>query len=204
MTFSSIPLINTGPFETAINSTLRNFAADLRALENVLLKAAEAQPHEETLQVSEDAAEFFFRLCSTLREHVARLDQLIGERDEALPEPGTTSPFVANQTLPAKPGTRDACALFCDYYAQLNLGAAGYTMLHARSIALHHSPTAKLALEHLHEIIGLVHIITEIAPRLAVRELSRHFGGLIPGAAETAVRNTQEAWSQGSLAGSVH
>ena len=195
-------LVKSDPFEVASNGALRSCAADLRALEDAIVKAGD--DHEAILLASEDAAEFFPRLHSTLREHIARLDSLIGPRDDALPKPGTDSPPVPNQPVPAKAPVRDACALLCEYGSKLNLAAIGYTMLHARSVALHDANTAKLALTHLQELVPFFQRITEAAPRLAVQELTRHFGGLTPGAAEIAVRNTQDVWSQGTLTASVH
>src|SRR4051794_29550033 len=101
-------LIKSDPFETEINGTLRHFVADLRALEKTLLKISESEPHIEVLQACEEAAEFLPRLQSTLREHVARLDEVIGERDAALPKPGANSLLVPAAANPEKTPVRDA------------------------------------------------------------------------------------------------
>jgi hypothetical protein len=199
-----MPHLISAPFETAIHGTLRNFVADLRALEDALVKAGDRLRHEDILRLCDDTAEFFNRMRATLQDHVARLDRVIGERDEALPRPGTSTPFVTDSFAAAKAPFRDACSLMCDYFSQLNLVAIGYTMLHARSVALHDTPTAKLALAHLQDVVSLVHLLREAGPRLAVQELSRHFGGLTPHAAETAVRLAQETWAQNHAAESVH
>jgi hypothetical protein len=197
-------LENSHPFARAINGSLRGFATDLRALEDAIVKASDNPVHQEIVQMSEDAAEFFPRLRSTLEEHVALLDAIIGVHDEGGRKIGA-SPSPAFGFPPAsRIPFWDPCTLLSDYCAKLHLVAMGYVMLHARSVALHDVDTAKIALTHLREIVPFFNSICDAAPRLAVQELSRHFGGLTPGAAETAVANTRDAWSQYALAGSVH
>lgn len=196
-------LMKSDPFEVAISSTLRNYATELLNFERTIVKVAEYQQHEKTMQVCDDVAEFFPEMIATLREHVAHLDRILNRPQEFVDQldgkPSCPPPFTATpKTL-----QREAPGVLCEYHAQLNLAAIGYTMLHARSIALHDAATAALALDHLRDLVRFIRAISEAAPKLVVQDLSRHFGGLVPGATESALRNTQEAWSESSLAAGV-
>jgi hypothetical protein len=69
-------------------------------------------------------------------------------------------------------------------------------MLHTTGLALKQPETANLALSQLHDITPIIVDISEIIPLVVIRELSNDSEVIDRTVGDTAIRNTQKAWSR--------
>src|SRR5215208_4045524 len=155
---------------------LRPYVADMAAVEKHIIEAIERQLGDDDTKKFPEALQLLRRIEGTLTRHVQALESHI----ESFPGGGiaTTVKETVTGVLGVFAGLYDKVrkepisrALRDDYTA-LNLAAVSYTMLHTSALALHHQPTADLALRNLRDLAPLIMEINEVVPQVVVRELT--------------------------------
>lgn len=174
--------------------SLLHSAADLRALSRYLLEVLELQRHERELRQDGVILQLVDDAASTLRNQIDRLDEelrSLGHAESAL-RSSTGQLAGAFIGFFSKNRPHEPSKMIRDDVTLLSLAITGYLTLHTSAVALRQTSTADLAMGHYREVSALHHELLQQLPRLVVADLSRHFGGLHPGAA----RVTQELASE--------
>lgn len=181
------------------HENLRPFVADMAAVEKHILEAVERQLGDDDTKKFPEVLRLLQRVESTLRRNVQALENQLqsfpgGSVAGAVKETvtGVLGVFAGlYDKVRREPVSRN----LRDDYTALNLAAVSCTMLHTSALALHHQPTADLALRNLRELAPLIMELNEVIPQVVVRELTEEGKAYDASLAQRAVRATQEAWS---------
>jgi hypothetical protein len=190
---------------------LAGYVRDMLSVENEMHQAFRRQKHDDRLNIHPESARLIARIEDTIDRHLGALRHGLAE----LGADQSSSSFNLKQTLSSVLGAAagiyngmrsedPVSRMLRDDYIALSTAIVCYEMLHTTALAcqnepVENEPVAELALAHLKDYAPLVMAISEILPHAVVEELSRE--GKLPashGAAEQAVKNTREAWMEGS------
>lgn len=183
--------------------SLRPYVADMAAVEKHILEAVERQREDKGIQEFPEAHQLVGRIESVLRNHVRELESHAesfggGGAATAVKEAATgVLGFFAG--LYDKVRKDKASRALRDDYTALSLASVSYTMLHTTALGLSQGTTADIALNNLREINQILMDLSQVIPKVVLKELSFEGYPVETGLAEQAVRNTQEAWSRSSL-----
>jgi hypothetical protein len=181
--------------------TIRGYVSDMLSLERHILEPIGHQVNDENVGAYPYAAQLVRSINSTVESHVsalgAALESLGGHGTHPIKEAwsaftgAAASAVNAARTNPVSRGLRD------DYTA-LSLATAGYTLLHATSLALGDTATARLAERHLKDYTPLVMQISAVLPQIGIDELRAEGVDVDPTVTGESVARTHEAWRTGS------
>lgn len=178
---------------------LRPYLADMAAVEKHILEALERQHKEDDILQFPQAHQWLDRLMSVLRAHLNGLEDHL--RGFSSGGAASTVKEAVTGVLGAVAGLYDkvrkdtASRALRDDYTALSLAAISYTMLHTTALGLHQNATAELAQRHLKDLTPLLVELSQIIPKIVLRELSFEGYDIDASVAEHAVSNTQAAWS---------
>ena len=183
---------------------LRTHVRDMLAVETEMHAAFRRQKHDDRLNIHPDSARLVARIEDTIDRHLGalrhELRELGGEESVLKNAIGSilgAAAGIYNGMRSDDPVSR----MLRDDYIAISTAIVCYEMLHTTALACGNETTAQLALAHLKDFAPLVMALSETLPHAVVEELSRE--GKLPGdrtAAERAVQNTREAWTETSSA----
>jgi hypothetical protein len=186
---------------------LRPYVADMAAVEKHILEAIERQRKDDDIQQFPDAAQWVGRVEGVLRRHVDSLESHLKNFDGG-GVAGTVKEAVTG-VLGTVAGLYDkvrkdtASRALRDDYTALSLAAISYTMLHTTALGLSQGTTAELALSNLKEVTPLLVELSQLLPKVVLKELSFEGYDIATSVGEQAARNTHEAWQPENLRSGV-
>jgi hypothetical protein len=178
-------------------SNLRMYVNDMLALEKDILEAVGRQRDDERVRMDPGCAALIDRIHTTTRSHVITLENhasAIGG------EPGATIKETVMTLTGALAGLYDklrkhpVSRMLRDDSTALGLAATAYSMLYTTGLALRDLPVANVALRHLREVTPLVMELSEIIPRIVVKELAQDDSEIDMEVVDLARQNTRAAW----------
>ena len=178
--------------------SLQQYVSDMLAVERHILPAIENQSKDDRYAKYPQAQRLVHRIEATVRSHINGLEQHLKRLggDPASPiKSAVTAALGVAATMIEKVRTDPVAKNLRDDYTVLNLTAISYTMLHTTGQALMDQQTADLALNFLMDYTPLIAAINEVVPEVVVSELRDETEILDPNAAASAVKHTQEAWT---------
>jgi len=177
--------------------TLQQYVSDMLAVERHILPAFENQSQDDRYAKHPEARRLVNRIEATINSHInglkEHLENLGGDAASPVKSAVTAALGVAASVI-ENMRTDPVSKNLRDDYTALNLAAIGYTMLHTTGQALQDDRTADLAASYLTDYTPLITEINEVIPQVVVSELRDETEVLDPGAAERAVKRTQQAW----------
>jgi hypothetical protein len=181
------------------NDVLAGYVRDMLAVENELHAAFRRQKKDERLNIHPESMRLVAEIEETIDRHLAALRGCLaaeGEKESGLKK-------ALGSVLGAAAGIYDGMRtddpvsrMLRDDYIALSTAIVCYEMLHTTALASGDAHVADLALAHLRNYTPFVMAISEVLPHAVVEELGRD--GKVPlahDAAERAVANTKEAWT---------
>jgi ferritin-like metal-binding protein YciE len=182
---------------TTLSGNLRMYVNDMVALEKNILDAVDKQCADPRVQ--EDPA------CSQLvREiHAGAKGRLADMENHAAAiggEPGATIKEAVAGVAGTLAGIYDmvrkhpVSRMLRDDYTALSLATTSYSMLYTTALAIHDQPVARVALRHLQEIPKQVMALSQLIPRIVVRELAEDDSSVDTSVIPLAQEKTLEAW----------
>ncbi len=186
------------PNETSPNNAaLQMYVNDMHALQKHILEAVEYQYEDERVKNDAKTFDLIGKLKSTVTRHVGDLQGEISRLDSggimATAKAAVSTALGAFAGLYDKVRKDPLSRLLRDNYTALNMASFSYVQLHTTALAFHDESTAKVALEHLQDLVPLIIHLNEIIPHVVVKELQDE-GPIDTSVAATAISNTQHAW----------
>jgi len=184
---------------------IQGYVNDMLAVEREAHSAVSRQKHDATVKHYAEASRVIDRIEETLDRHIdelrACLERMGG--DESLMKKAVGTALGAVGGLYDKLRTDGRVSrMLRDDYAGMAFSTACYEMLHTTALAAGESMVAAVALRHLRDYTSLVMEVSDVLPQVLTDELAtRGKLKIDKTAAQEAVRNTREAWSQGSQHG---
>jgi ferritin-like metal-binding protein YciE len=183
--------------------SLRPYVADMAAVEKHILEAIERQSKDDDIRQFPDAAQWVDRTQGILRRHVTELESHLKNFDGGSVA-GTVKEAVTG-VLGVFAGLYDkvrkdtASRALRDDYTALSLAAISYTMLHTTALGLSQGTTAQLALANLKELTPLLVELSQLLPKVVLKELAFEGYTIETTVGEQATRNTHEAWQASNI-----
>ena len=179
------------------NAALQMYVNDMHALQKHILEAVEHQYTDERVKNDPMTYDLIGKLKSTLTHQVGDLQGEITRLGSggvmATAKAAVSTALGAFAGLYDKVRKDPLSRMLRDDYTALNMASFSYVQLHTTALAFHDESDAKLALQHLQDIVPLIILLNEIIPHVVVKELQDE-GPIDTGVAATAVSNTQHAW----------
>ncbi|GAB4215557.1 MAG: hypothetical protein OHK0022_55590 [Roseiflexaceae bacterium] len=184
---------------TERQETLTQYVGDMLSLTRHIHQAVERQKNDERAKNDRDAGPLITRIDQTLEMHISRLEDhlraLGGDPTSPIKEAFSSLAGVA-AGLYDKVRTDPVSKMLRDDYTALSLASMAQTMLHTTGLALKSQATAELALQALKDLTPLVVDISQVIPRVTVKELTDAGEVVDTSVAQQAINNTQFAWSR--------
>ncbi|MDZ4718695.1 MAG: hypothetical protein SH847_09585 [Roseiflexaceae bacterium] len=179
--------------------TLTKYVSDMLTVTKHIHEAIERQRNDAEVKQDQDAYPIINRLDGILESQINALESHLtsigGDTGSPIKE-AVGSVLGVFAGLLDKVRTDTVSKMLRDDYTALSLQAIALTMLHTTGLALKQPETAALALSQLHDITPVIVDISEIIPLVVVRELANDSETIDMRVGDTAIQNTQKAWSR--------
>jgi hypothetical protein len=184
---------------TERQNTTTKYVSDMLTITKHIHEAIERQRLDNDVKQDKDAYPVISRLDGTLKSQINAWEQhleAIGNDTGSPIKEAVGSVLGVFAGLLDKVRTDTVSKMLRDDYTALSLQSIALTMLHTTGLALKQPETANLALSQLHDITPIIVDISEIIPLVVIRELSNDSEVIDRTVGDTAIRNTQKAWSR--------
>ena len=178
---------------------IRDKILEILGVEHHLLQSIERQTRDSRIKGYRSAHELLLKTEFAVSSHVVALERHLADANggyEAKLKKAATSFMGAvgglyDKVRQDEPVSRN----LRDDYAELNLAAISYGMLHTVALALHDSAIAEMAYRHLTELTPLIIQLSDLIPLVLTEELSNEGKIEDTSTARQALANLQTAWS---------
>ncbi len=178
-------------------AALQMYVNDMHALQKHILEVVEHQYADERVKTDAMTYDLIGKIKSTLTHQGQDLEGEITRLGSggvvASTKEAVSTALGAFAGLYDKVRKDPVSRMLRDDYTALNMASFSYVQLHTTALAYRDEPAAKVALQHLQDLVPLIIHLNETIPHVVVKELQDD-GPIDTSVAPTAISNTQHAW----------
>lgn len=184
---------------------VKRFLHQQIAVEEGLYAEIQAQLASEAGTLFLDARNLLTQASEILRTHFLALNSMLDGIEGSVVSPPRDAIIMNGagtvDSTEYREERRGMSELLREDYVALNRITMSNTLLHTTALALGSNEVAQLALTHIQNLVPIVVRLGELAPEVAVRELSAVPDHVRLSAAKAAIANVQLAWRTSSPRG---